>query len=91
MSAADNQIDLEASGHPPEGRPDTGAPEERPARRSEAADAAAGRYGPEDFPGRESFHLPNLTLEESERPMHRLDISHFGATPSREMSGEVPG
>ena len=46
-----------------EGRPGTGAQEARSARRGEAADAAAQRYGPEDFPGCVSFHLPERALE----------------------------
>jgi len=45
---------------------DEAEPEERPARRGEAADAAAGRYGPEDFPGCESFHLPERALKSYE-------------------------
>ncbi len=56
----------EVSRSPIERWPDPGAPEERPARRREAADAAAGRYGPEDFPGCESFHLPERALESYE-------------------------
>ena len=45
---------------------DSMAPAARGARRGEAADAAAGRYGPEDFPGCEPFHLPERALESYE-------------------------
>ena len=46
-----------------EGWPSAGAHEERAVRRGEAADAAEEGYGPEDFPGCESFHLPERALE----------------------------
>ena len=46
-----------------DGWPGTDAQEERPARRGEGPDAPARGYGPEDFPGCESFHLPEHALE----------------------------
>ena len=46
-----------------EGWPSAGAQEARSARRGEGPDGPARGYGPEDFPGCESFHLPERALE----------------------------
>ena len=55
------------AGRPPMERwPGTGAQEERPTRRGEAPGAAARGYGPEDFPGCDSFPLPERALEHYE-------------------------
>ena len=53
----------EVSRTPVEGWPGPGAREARSARRGEGPDAPAREYGPEDFPGCESFHLPERALE----------------------------
>ena len=56
----------EVSLPPAEGWPGTGAHEERPGGRGEASKVPARGYGPEDFPGCESFHLPASALESYE-------------------------
>ena len=53
----------EVSCTPVEGWPSPGAHEARSARRGEGPDAPARGYGAEDFPGCESFHLPERALE----------------------------
>ena len=63
----------EASRPPVEGWPGTGAQGQRPARevsvpggREAAPDVPARGYGPEDFPGCESFHLSERALDSYE-------------------------
>ena len=56
----------EVSRPPMERWPGTGAHEERPGARGEAPDGPVRGYGPEDFPGCESFPLPERALEHYE-------------------------
>ena len=63
----------EGSRTPVEGWPGPGAHEERSTRRDEGPGAAARGYGPEDFPGCESFHLPASALEGYERRLEFWD------------------
>ena len=74
----------EVSRTPVEGWPETGAHEERPACRGEAPDAVAEEYGPEDFPGCYSFHLPERDLESYERRIEFWDGRTQTAWKARE-------